>query len=230
VAIAGRLEPELFARQCAGIYLNAGSGTPDREQAARLEWNVHLDPASYAAVFELPCPIYWMPCFEEVPGPGEPFRTARYGTFYRFRQSEILPHLSPRLQNFFAYMYQHGRQGSGPAATDAAWLQALLGPRDGELLQRQGTLDRNMWCTAGFLHACGLCVLGDGQIVPRTPEADNRAVYSFEPVSVECSPTGVTHWQPANAATRRYLFQVRDVERYPAALTTAMKNLLGCLP
>ncbi|MGZ5453282.1 MAG: hypothetical protein ACXW2R_03550, partial [Candidatus Aminicenantales bacterium] len=49
VALAGRLEPKLFAAKCAGVYLNAGSGTPDPALAARLEYNVNLDPASYAA-------------------------------------------------------------------------------------------------------------------------------------------------------------------------------------
>ena len=36
VALAGKLEPQLLATKCAGIYLNAGSGTPDKAKAARL--------------------------------------------------------------------------------------------------------------------------------------------------------------------------------------------------
>ena len=79
------LEPKLFAEKCAGVYLNAGSGTPDKALAARLEYNVVLDPVSYAAIFELPCPVYWMPCFDVVPGPqDESFAAGAYGTYYRF--------------------------------------------------------------------------------------------------------------------------------------------------
>ncbi len=109
VALAGKLEPKVFAEKCAGVYLNAGSGTPDKTLAARLEYNVALDPVSYAAIFELPCPVYWMPCFEVVPGPQDTsFAVAKYGTYYRFQQKEILPRLSPRLQNYFAFMFKQG--------------------------------------------------------------------------------------------------------------------------
>ena len=66
VALAGKREPDLFAEKCAGIYLNAGTGSPIRERAADFEYNVSLHAAAYAAIFDLPCPIYWMPCFEEM--------------------------------------------------------------------------------------------------------------------------------------------------------------------
>ena len=69
VALAGKLESKLFAEKCAGVYLNAGSGTSDKALTSRLEYNVVLDPLSYAAIFALPCPVYWMPCFDVAPGP-----------------------------------------------------------------------------------------------------------------------------------------------------------------
>ena len=64
VAIAGFARPELFREKCRAIYLNAGSGCSEEE----LEYNVELDPFSYQSVFQLPCPIYWMPCFHSLKG------------------------------------------------------------------------------------------------------------------------------------------------------------------
>lgn len=224
VAIAGRMEPELFAAKCRAVYLNAGSGTPDPVRARRLEWNVHLDPASYVAIFQLPCPVYWMPCFEEVPESGQPFQTSRYGTFYRFRQAEILPQLPARLQNYFAHMYRRGVPRAGAGSPDD-WLRALTSPVDQELIRGQAARDRNMWCTAGFLHACGLTVVADGRIVPLAEASE--PVYRFEPIRVACSPDGVTRWSAAEVAPPRYIFCVRDVLNYPRALTAAMKSLLA---
>jgi hypothetical protein len=230
VAVAGRREPQLFARKCAAIYLNAGTGTPDRAKAARLEYNVSLNPVAYAAIFDLPCPIYWMPCFEERPGPGPGTPQVReFGTFYRFRQSDILPHLSPHLKNFFAWMYRHGRTEKGGPPPGCDWLRYLLGPNDEALLARQGSLDRSMWCTGGFLHATGQTVVRDGRIVPLAGSGPD-AVFTFEPVRVQCSDDGVTQWARDAGSPDRFLFRVLDRDRYAAAMTTAMKSLLQTIP
>ena len=171
VALAGKLEPKLFAEKCAGIYLNAGSGTPDNDLAARREYNVSLDPVSYGAIFELPCPVFWMPCFEVAPGPkGEPFVAGPHGTYYQFPQKEILPRLSARLQNYFAFVFKQGlperEKQNESDALRPNWLHYMQGPNDPEWLARLGDLQRNMWCTAGFLHAAGLSVDAGGRIAP----------------------------------------------------------------
>ncbi|MFA6560636.1 MAG: nucleoside hydrolase [Verrucomicrobiia bacterium] len=223
VALAMRLEPKLFARRCAGIYLNAGSGTPDREKARQLEWNVNLDPASYAAMFEAPCPVYWLPCFEVVSSvPAEMWRVAAYGSFYRFRQSDILPYLSDRVQNFFMAMYARGK------AADGFWLQELAMPKNAEALAAQGKRDRNMWCTAGFLHAAGLTATKAGEIVPLKSASD--VVFAFEPIRVKCSAAGVTEWTKDPQSKNRFILRVTDVERYQSAMTTVLKSLLVKLP
>jgi hypothetical protein len=233
VALAGRLEPELFAAKCAGVYLNAGSGTPDRAKAARLEYNVGLDPASYAALFDLPCPLYWLPCFEVAPGEGTPFASGEFGTYYRFPQKDVLPRLSPRLQNYFAFMFKQGESDKANQTEVEAlrpnWLRYLEGPREEKLLERQGSQFRNMWSTAGFFHAAGLTVTGDGQF----RERDDRAaapVHTFDPVRVRCGADGVTEWSPDPRSQSRFLFHVRDSGRYPAAMTAALSTLLGTLP
>lgn len=232
LAIAARLDPGLFARQCAAVYLNAGSGTRDPAKAKALEYNVNLDPVSYAAVFELPCPVYWLPCFEEVPTAAQPeFCEGEHGSFYRFRQGEILPHLSDRVQNYFAYMFRHGRPGPDAPAkpvdtTD--WLNHLLGPRDAPVLDWQNTVDRNMWCTAGFLHAAGRTVEADGGIVPLARA--RNPVFTFDPIRIECSPNGVTRWTDAPEAHSRHILHVRDRAHYAESMTRAMKALLTELP
>lgn len=218
IAVAGRKSPQLFADKCAGIYLNAGTGSPDVAKAARLEYNVSLAPISYAAMFDLPCPIYWMPCFEEMQS-GQ--AVMEYGTHYQFRQGEILRHLSERMQNFFAYMLAR-RQ-------DHEWLTYLTGPRENELLETFGVQDRHMWCTGGFLHAAGKTVTADGQIVEHNRSGDS-AVFSFDSIRASCSDEGVTKWAHDDAATKRYVFRVRDLARYQAAMTNAMRSLLSTLP
>jgi hypothetical protein len=221
----------LFAEKCAAVYLNAGAGSSDPVKAARLEYNVSLDPASYAAIFQLPCPVMWMPCFDEVPTSAAA-AVGPHGTFYAFRQSEILPHVSERLQNYFAYMYLHGQPPAADRVEMAAprcnWLQYLLGPRDTALLKRQGATDRSMWCTAGLLDAAGLTVNNQGQILPR---GDVLApVFAWEAVRIRCGANGVTHWSPDAKAVNRQIFHVRDTDRYPAAMTAALRRLVSSLP
>lgn len=233
VALASRLEPKLFAAKCAGVYLHAGSGTPDPVLARRLEYNVALDPVSYAAVFDLPCPVYWLPCFEIAPGgDGKPWQTRTHGTYYSFIQKEILPHLSARVQNYFASMFRQGASEKGYTGLEDAlrpdWLRRLEGPPDEALLARQGEKPRPMWCTSGFFHAAGLAVTAAGAIVPAGGDANS--VFAFDPVEVRCDAEGVTAWSPAPGSKLRFKFRVLDVAAYPKAMTAAMRGLLAGLP
>lgn len=225
VALAARIEPKLFAEKCAAIYLNAGSGTQDPVKRKKLEFNVALNPAAYAAVFDIPCTIYWLPCFEHADNFAAP---AAYGTYYRFRHDEILPHLSPKLQNYFASMYADGDQASRQKGPRTWWLQSLLGPRQDAILDRQLPLYRNMWSTAGLLHNAGLVVDCDGQILP-AGQAGAAPVYEFQPIRVRCTDDGLTEWQADARATDRYIFHVRDTQRYAAAMTTSLRKLLGAV-
>jgi hypothetical protein len=230
IAIASRLAPDLLARKCARVYVNAGTGSPDPAKAQQLEYNVKLDPAAYAAVFRLPCPVYWMPCFEEMETPPGAGRrpVMEFGTYYRFRQSDILPHLPEMAQRFFTFMHRGRHPREGRAGPPSDWLQYLLGPKDDAELDRQSQLYRNMWCTAGFLHAVGSTVTGDGGIVP-LEDAGDSSVFAFEPISVACDAGGVTRWRFSEAASNRFLFRVRDTRRYEAAMTAALKSLLSRL-
>ena len=228
VAMAASIDPKLFREKCAAVYLNAGTGTPDKTKAARLEYNVGLNRAAYAAIFALPCPVYWMPCFEEIPKEQE-WQVMEFGTYYRFSQGDILPHLSARMKNFFAYIYRHGHTEKNASPPGSDWLRYLLGPNDDALLAHQGTLYRNMWCTGGFLHAAGLTVLRDGRIVPRAGNVKD-AVFRFAPIRVTCSDNGVTEWTQTKTSSNRFIFRVLDRQNYASAMTTAMRTLLETLP
>jgi hypothetical protein len=86
-----------------------------------------------------------------------------------------------------------------------------------------------MWSTAGLLQVAGLTVTSEGKIVPLA--AADKPVYSFDPVRVRCDAHGVTEWTAgADAPHPRYLFHVRDKERYQAAMTAALCALLKDLP
>lgn len=220
VSLAGAAAPELFRTKCRAVYLNAGSGTRQPEQLGELEYNVKLNPMAFGGIFDLPCPVFWMPCFEFTP---PRWQVEEFGTFYRFTQSEILPRLSPRVQAFFAFMLSRSPNND--------WLGALRNPPDASALATFGAMARNMWCTGGFLHATGRTVTVDGDIVPLA-EAGGRAVFSFDPITATCADDGTVSWAPATAPGTpvRYIFHVRDRDRYAAAMTKAMGALLATLP
>jgi hypothetical protein len=223
VALAGRLEPQLFAEKCAAIYLNAGAGTQDPEKRKKLEYNVGLNPVAYAALFDLPCKIYWLPCFELVNDMSAP---AAYGTFYHFRHDEILPRLSLPLQNYFTSMYADGEAAARQQGPHTWWLQTLLGPRQEAMLAKQLPLYRAMWSTAGLLHSAGLTVACDGRVVP-LGQPGVEPVYEFQPVRVSASDDGLTEWHADASSRDRWIFHVRDTQRYAGAMTAALGTLLA---
>jgi hypothetical protein len=217
IALAANTDPALFRSKCAAIYLNAGTGCPDPDRVPRLEYNVGLNPEAYAAIFAAPCPLYWMPCFETYVDD----RIVRdYGTWYHFRQDEILPSLSPALQRYFAGMLNR--------TCDSAWLTRLAGAAGAADFGEHAQEFRNMWCTGGFLHSAGYTVAVDGGIVPLAAADD--AVFAFEPIAVTCDEAGRTTWHADATSSQRFIFRVRDRARYAAAMTTAMKTLLMGIP
>jgi hypothetical protein len=237
VAIAALSAPALFREKCAGVYVNSGVGA--REDARKgVEHNVAYDPAAYAAIFDLPCPLYWAPCVggmedgaialaAEYPefwrkAPDNATQTVEeYGTWYRFRQDAILPSLSPRVQNFFAYMFA---QEPGPH-----WLQYMNGPVQADVIERFGRQYRNMWSTAAILAAGGLSVDRDGQVVPAASSGES-ALYTFDGIAVSCDDRGVTDWAPDEGATDRFIIHIRDTVQYADAMTTGLKTMVALLP
>ena len=220
IAIAGKLNPDLFAQKCAGIYLNAGTGSPDQSEASKLEYNVKLSIPSYKSIFDIPCPLYWMPCFEEIKALDQ-LVVREFGTHYKFRQNEILPFLTKKMRNYFVYMF--GRY------TGHNWLRYLNGENEMEKLAQFGEHKRHMWCTAGFLHAAGYTVDSVGHI-DSLDKSGIDSVFTFEPIRVTCDENGVTEWRMESDAKDRFIFHVLDTKNYQQAMTKAMKTLLMEIP
>jgi hypothetical protein len=219
IALAGALDPSLFERQCAGVYLNAGTATNDPELRRNREYNVTLDPQAFRAMFDLPCPVYWLPCFHAVlRSSAHRFEAGTNGSVYSFVQKEILDDLAPEVKRYFLYMFER--------SADQRWLSYLHSPENGQALRHYGEMERRMWCTAGFLHSAGLAVDRRGAIV-EAGEADG--VFRFEPIQVECDQEGLTRWEAAAGVEDRFILSVPDRESYGRAMTLAMKSLLMCL-
>ena len=219
VALAARRDPKLFARKCRAIYLNAGTGTPTPESDDRREYNVELDPGSYASMFDVPCPLYWMPCFEKLKvNQTEPLVVKPHGTYYQFPMQEVLPHLAPPMQRFFLSMLDC------ELATN--WLHSLRASVDAGRLEYWGKQARNMWCSAGFLDLAGLVPTFTGSLSTGR-EVREPAPYRFVQVQVECDDQGLTHWQPGRSEPARYKFEVTDTANYAKAMTEVLKKLIS---
>lgn len=218
VARAGISFPELFREKCAGIYVNAGAGSRRAAKDAELEYNVRLDPVAFKTIWDIPCPIYWLPCFEEITNQTQ---VSAFGSWYDFLQADILLHVSDKVQRYFAYAL--GK------IQEPCWLDYLQRASDQELLFLQAQLRRNMWCTAGFFHAAGKAVAAEGKIFSND-QSGVEPVFTFDPIEMQCDANGATNWSRAAASRDRYILQVRDIENYSRAMTTAMRSLLARLP
>ncbi len=202
IAVASKLAPDLFADKCTAVYRNAGSGMPNPDQPGRLEFNVELNPAVYAALFDLPCPLYWCPCWHMT----EHHAVGRHGTFWRFPHRDILAGLRDDLKKTLLYMFD--------LEPGHRWLTYLRRPLD----ERNWNffLDhlRNMWSTVSLLHAAGQTVTPDGDIV--SLEANQKAVFRFVPITVACSDDGQTEWAVTCTGSMppRYVFEITDEKRF----------------
>lgn len=216
VAVAGKLDPELFARKCAAIYLNSGSALPNPDKPGMLEFNVELNPAGYAALFDLPCPIYWCPCWHMT----EHHEVGPHGTYWRFSHRDVLPDLREDVRKFFLYLFDQ--------EPSHRWLTYLRRPLDERTWNFFLDQRRNMWSTASLLHAAGLTVTTTGAIEPLA--GCQNSVYRFIPISVTCADDGQTTWAPIDADhSHRFIFEINDENAYAAAMTSALHTLLSAL-
>jgi hypothetical protein len=155
-------------------------------------------------------------------GPDWYFRVKveRYGSFWKLTQRDILPSLSPPMQNFFIFALTHEKTPT--------WLRFLLGEVNRDLLDKIGNQIRYMWSTAPLLHLAGMTVLGDGEVVP-IAEAGEHAVCAFEPISVRTNESGVADWQIEQFSKSRFIFEVKKEDCYESAMIKALEETLLCL-
>jgi len=213
--------PESTSRRLG--YAGPGQGIPARIQR-------QPGPGLLCGDLDLPCPVYWLPCFEVAPGEGVHFAPG-VRDFLPF-SSEGRPDApvptAPEL--FCLHVQGRGiRIGLNNPKADALRRELASdpgGPRDEALLERQGGRLRNMWSTAGFFHMAGLSVAVSG-LVGAGDNTQPPAVYTFDPVRVKCGADGVTHWSPDPRSRTAFFFSRRDLDRYPAAMTAALGALLA---
>ncbi len=222
IVVAALREPDLFRDKCAGVYLNSGSAHNNPDRPAQFEFNVRLDPAAYAAMFDLPCPLYWFPCWNIT----EMRQSGASGSFYWLPHREALAGISHSAANFFAYMFDK--------ATEPKWLRAMTDPPPRERWEQILAAQRGMWSTASLLAAAGLTVTREGDIRP-ADEADDAAVFRLVRIEATCADNGETNWRPAEPFTAsdssrpravREMLAVTDVASYPGAMTRAVNTLL----
>jgi hypothetical protein len=210
IAVAGALRPDLFKRNCGGIYLNAGSSKP----MTRLDWNVWLEPYAYIQIFKIPCKIYWMPCLNVMPE----FEESSDSSFFNMPQKEVLPYLSDNVKKYFLYMFDKVEKES--------YLEYLLKPLDKERLEHFAVQDRQMYCPAGFFHAAGYGVNTEGQLLPKN---DPRSVFRFVPVEPDIDSDAMLRSYKICSKSNIYLLE-HSMSVYAPAMTKAMKELLSLLP
>ncbi len=215
VAIAFSRRPELFKTKCAGVYLDAGGANVNPKNPAQLEFNARLNPSAYATLFDLPCPLYWFPCWDVV----EQRAVGPNGTFYWLDHTKAFDGISPSLAAFFTFMFDR--------STNPRWIKALEEPVKPERWAQILKDRRGMWSTASILYCAKKTILRDGSIVDHTPEVDasSDALYRMENVRVTCDDEGRTTWEYCEEETNRKLFHILDVEAYTEAMSRAVNSL-----
>ncbi len=213
VALAGLLRPDLFESKCKAVYLNAGAAHPG--EAGELEYNVRLNPGSYAAIFDLPCPVYWCPCWHQT----EVREVGANGTWYSFVQKDVFTNLSDPLCNFFLYMLSR--------SADPKYLRYLHQPVDPLLRAEFEQQHRSMWSTASILHAAGMGIDAQQGLLPASEI--QTPLFDFAPISVTCADDGETHWDLTGEDTGRYIFRIHEPDQYQQAMTTALSTLVSAI-
>jgi hypothetical protein len=212
VVVAARREPELFRTKCAGVYFNIGSAYLGEKK--HLEYNVGLNPAAYAAMFDLPCPQYWFPCFHT----SAELKVGEWGTLYMLPHKNAFDGIKSPTKAFFWYMFSRSQDPQylrllKTAPPDAEWNKILEG-------------QRGMWSTASICLLAGLTITKSGKIVPLKQAGDN-ALFRMEPVKVQCEDNdGHLTWELSKTETGCSLFHILDVAAYPEAMAKAVNSLL----
>lgn len=214
VAVASSRRPELFREKCSGVYLNAGSAFPKPDEPDRLEYNVELNPAAYATLFDLTCPLYWFPCWHNVLD----WKSGENSSFFYLEHADAFRGVSDALRGYFAYMFSE--------TNDVDWLKGLE-KSDDKLWNSIIAGRRAMWCAASLLLLADKTVSKNGDIVERTDDFEQSAdsLFKMENIVVSCDDDGRTTWKYADRETNRKILRVLDVGAYPKAMAKAINTL-----
>jgi hypothetical protein len=139
----------------------------------------------------------------------------------------VLPWAPRELQNYFTYALQK----CAPEELDPLKaLQTDLRPWHRLVWE----MDRNMWCTASFLHAAGRGVrkVNGAWIATRQARAEINATmpFGFVPARVEADQTGKTTVDLNGANPNVQLLKVVSPENYGPAMRDCLRDLFRAFP
>jgi inosine-uridine nucleoside N-ribohydrolase len=218
VCAAWNRDPALLRQKVGRLYLNIGNS-----EDGGSEYNVELDPKAYAGLLRSGLPIYLCFCLpmKREAAPSE------FSTWWHFRQAEVIETAPKGLQAYFIYALQR------PAPDELDPIQALRTDlRPWRRLVWE--MDRNMWCTAPFLHAAGRTVrLSNGTWTcarPAPAGAPAESVFTFVPARVEVDDSGKTRKFLNDPHPNVQLFKVTATDRYTEAMRDCLRELLRGLP
>jgi sialidase-1 len=210
-------QPALVRQKVGRLYLNIGNA-----DSTQSEYNVDLDPQAYVGLLHSGLPIYLCPC---LPMQREN-SNALYSTWWRFPQSEVLPSASRDLQNYFIYALQK----CAPEELDPIeGLQTDLRPWHRLVWE----MDRNMWCTASFLHAAGRTIrkINGAWTASRQPlpDANTTEPFTFIPARVEVDQAGKTTLDLKATNSNMHVFKLVASQDYGPAMRDCLRDLFRSL-
>ena len=218
VCAAWNRDPSLLQKKVGRLYLNIGTADDGGS-----EYNVDLDAKAYTGLLRSGMPIYLCFCL--------PMRregsNAVYSTWWRFRQADVLEAAPRALQNYFIYALQR----PGPEEVDPLkalemdlrpWRRLVWG------------MDRNMWCTAPFLHAAGRTLSRSNEtwtaMRPPSPGLEPESLFTFVPARIEVDDAGKTKKLFNVPNPNVQLFKVLAPDKYGEALRDCLRELFRTSP
>ncbi|MEA1952516.1 MAG: nucleoside hydrolase [Planctomycetota bacterium] len=218
IAAAYNREPQLMKDKITRLYINLGNTSGNKN-----EWNVLLDEKAFACILKSDLPIYWCPCFGKL-----------YGTYWQFKQNDVLAEAPAPIQNFFVFALATGQKWKGPIPAGINDpVSFLFRAVDAPTLKAVGQYKRNMWCTAPFLHAAGYQVVEQepNRWIPQPPTKIKKTpskIFNFVPVRLATYKGGLTTVEelPPSADSNLRIFKVLDQKHYSAAMADCLRELL----
>ncbi len=198
--------PELMKEKVGRLYINIGNADP-----AGTEYNVDLDVNAYVGLLRSSLPIYLCYCMPMQ----RPHSNAVYSTYWRFRQGPVLEQAPKPLQNFFIYALQRPSPdeldpGQALSADLRAWHRLVWG------------MERNMWCTASFIHAAAPSSTARWRSIVTTKAPSFR----FMPARIEVDEAGKTKTFIDSRNPKVQVFKVLDPPRYEKDMRQFLGDLL----
>ncbi len=211
-------EPELVRSKTLSVLLNAGSTAGPKR-----EWNVGLDPAAYAGLWNSGLPIHWYPCATE--------RSAfnpdhERGTYWKTTHRALFGNLAPPLRAWFRFGL------TGEMRSDV--IRALGEEGEPEVWDALLKESRNMWATASLVMAAGRVLAKTPQgwrFVPGSAWTDKDCwPWRLDPILASVNPEGQVQWQEVKHGGNAWLFGRQRGVAFGEAMAEALGALLASAP